>query len=275
MRTTTERLPDGSAWVAIKHGPILLGAPCGTNALLGLFADDSRMGHVAHGPTVPLDQAPVLLAAAEEVPRYVQPDLAAGPLRFRLSQMVEPAAPAGIPLMPFFRLHEQRYQIYWQLMTPQELAARRERLAAEERAKARRDALTLDRVAAGEQQPEVEHDFAGERTETGLRNGWRYRRGEWFQYSLALKGEKAAELLVVYVSGDRGRSFDILVNGEALATETLNTPRPGEFIEKRYALPAQALAGAADGRLTIKFQAKPGSAVGAVHEVRLMKPETP
>ena len=53
MRTTVERLPDGSDWVAILHGPIVLASPAGTNDLRGLYANDSRMGHVASGPLVP------------------------------------------------------------------------------------------------------------------------------------------------------------------------------------------------------------------------------
>ena len=53
MHTTVERLPDGSDWVAILRGPIVLAAPAGTNDLRGLYANDSRMGHVAAGPLVP------------------------------------------------------------------------------------------------------------------------------------------------------------------------------------------------------------------------------
>jgi uncharacterized protein len=275
MRTSVERLPDGSDWVAILRGPIVLASPSGTNDLAGLFANDSRMGHVASGPLVPLDRAPVLLANASDVPQHVKPDPAAGPLRFNLADIVDPPAPNGQPLMPFFRLHGARYQMYWQLTTKAELAARRERIAAEERAQALRESNTLDRVAVGEQQPEVEHDFAGEKTDAGLRDGRRWRRGEWFQYTLNSRGEKAVELVVTYWGGDTGRTFDILVNGERLATEAFDHPKPGQFFEKRYAIPAQFLPGTTDGRVTVKFSAKQDSGVGGVYDVRLMKQNAP
>ena len=42
-----ERLPDGSDWVAIKHGPIVLASPRGAKDMPDLYADSSRMGHVA------------------------------------------------------------------------------------------------------------------------------------------------------------------------------------------------------------------------------------
>lgn len=115
MRTTVERLPDGSNWVALLHGPIVLAAPSGTEDLEGLRADDTRMGHVARGPLVRLDRVPVLVAGPAQLPRHVRPDPAAGPLRFRLEGVVEPAVPGGVPLVPFFRLHDTRYQMYWEV----------------------------------------------------------------------------------------------------------------------------------------------------------------
>ena len=275
MRTTVERLPDGSDWIAIMRGPIVLAAPAGTNDLKGLYANDSRMGHVAAGSLVPMDRVPVLLASASDLPRHINPDPAAGPMHFRLADVVEPSVSGGLPLLPFFRLHNQRYQMYWQLTTKEELAAKRERLAAEERDKALREANTLDRVAVGEQQPEVEHDFTGEKTESGLRHGRRWRRGDWFQYTLNPRGEKAVALAVSYWGGDAGRSYDILANGELLAAETADNFKTDQFFEKRYAIPATVLSGAANGRITIKFSAQPGSEAGSVYDVRLMKPDSP
>lgn len=274
MQTTVERLPDGSDWVAILRGPIVLAAPAGTNDLRGLYADDSRMGQVAGGPLMPMEQAPVLLASASDVPRHVKSDTAAGPLRFRLTDIVEPAVAEGLPLIPFFRLHDARYQMYWQLTTKEQLAARQERLAAEERAKALRDANTLDRVAPGEQQSEVEHDFVGEGIETGMFQGRRWRHGRSFQYTLDARGEKAVDLVVTYWGGDRDRNFDVLANGKLLATEHLDGSRQGQFFEKRYPLPADVLATTTNGRITIKFTAPSGLA-GGVFDVRLMKPDSP
>ena len=274
MRTTVERLPDGSDWVAILRGPIVLASPNGTNDLRGLYANDSRMGHVASGPLVSLDQVPVLLASESDVSQHVKSDTVAGPMHFRLADIVEPSAPNGLPLIPFFRLHNERYQMYWQLTSKTEIAAKKERLAAEERAKALREANTLDRVAPGEQQPEVEHDFAGEKTDSGLRNGRRWRSGEWFQYVLSTRGEKSVELAVTYWGGDAGRKFDILVNGEPLATETLDNSQPNQFLEKHYSIPAKILAAATNGRVIVKFSAKPGATAGGVYDVRLMKPDS-
>ena len=45
MRTTVERLPDGSDWVAILRGPIVLASPAGTNQF-GRFVRQRQ----PHGP---------------------------------------------------------------------------------------------------------------------------------------------------------------------------------------------------------------------------------
>jgi hypothetical protein len=275
MRTTVERLPDGSDWVALLHGPIVLASPAGTNNLTGLRANDSRMGHVASGPMIPLDQVPVLVASADEVAAHIKPDAAAGPMRFRLTDVVVPEADEGLPLMPFFRLHDARYQIYWPFTTKEAVASRRERRAAEERAKQAREAATLDVVAVGEQQPEVEHSFTGEGVETGEFQGRRGRQGRSFQYTLDLRGETAADLAVTYSGSDRGRQFDVLANGTLLATERPNGSRPGEFFEKRYPLPAAVLDAAKDGHVVIRFAGRDGSLAGGVFDVRLMRPAKP
>ena len=272
MQTTVERLPDGSDWVAFLRGPIVLASPAGTNNLRGLYADDSRMGQVAAGPMVPLEQVPVLLASANEVTSHIQPTPAAGPLHFRLTEIVAPAVAEGLPLIPFFRLHDARYQMYWQLTTNEKLAAKRELLAAAERAKALREANTLDQVAPGEQQPEVEHDLVGEGSETGIFEGRRWRHGRSFQYTLDTRGAKAVDLAVTYSGGDRDRNFDVLANGKLLVTEHLDGSKPGKFFEKRYPIPAAVLATATNGRVTIRFAAPTGLA-GGVFDVRLMKPE--
>ena len=269
MRTTIERLPDGSDWVALRHGPIVLAAPAGTNDLVGLRADDSRMGHVARGPLVPLDQVPVLLCAADAVPQHVAPDPDAGPLCFRLRDVVEPAAPAGVPLRPFFRLHDQRYQMYWEVTSPAALAERRERLAAAERARAERDARTLDSVAAGQQQSEVEHDFTGERVEAGETDGHHWRRGRRVEYTLDPRGATRAVLAVTLSAAESDRALEVTVNGHPVAQPLASREAAPGWVERQWDVPSAA---AADGRLTVRFSVAEGR-TPRLHDIRLLRPD--
>ncbi len=273
MHTRVEHLPDGSDWVAILYGPIVLAKPDGTDNMNGLFANEGRMAHVAHGPMIPLDKIPALLTTEEELIKHVVPEPSAGQLHFRIMDVIEPAESKGLPLIPFFRLHERRYQMYWQLTTAEQIAAKKEKLADEERARAAREAATIDQVSIGEQQPEVEHEFKGERTETGINEGRRWRHGSWFQYTLDTHGESAVDLEVTYWGGDRGRKFDIMANGMRIASEELKGSKPNKFLVKRYSIPESVLQAIPDGRVTIKFVATQWLA-GGVYDVRLLRPET-
>lgn len=274
MHTQVERLPDGSDWVAILHGPIVLAKPDGTDNMDGLFANEGRMAHVAHGPMIPLDKVPALLTTEEELLKHVVPDRSAGPLHFRIMDVIEPAEPKGLWLVPFFRLHERRYQMYWQLTNAEQIAAKKEKLAAEERARTAREAATLDSIAVGEQQPEVNHDLKGEGMESGIHNGRRWRHGVWIQYTLDPRGAREVILAVTYSGDDRGREFDILVNGTVIATQRLTGEKPNHFIEKRYPISSEILQTAGNGRLTVRFTVKRRLA-GGLYDVRLLKPGAP
>ena len=54
-------MPNVPEYIAIMHGPILLGAKTGTEDLKGLVADDSRWGHIASGKKLPIDKAPIII----------------------------------------------------------------------------------------------------------------------------------------------------------------------------------------------------------------------
>lgn len=270
MRTSVERLPDGSDWAAILYGPIVLANPDGTEHMDGLFAGDGRMAHVATGPMIPLDQVPSLLTTPEQLLSHVVPDGSAGTLSFRIKDVIEPARPDGLPLVPFFSLHERRYQMYWELTTPEKIKAQKEKRVAEERVRAAREAATIDLVAIGEQQSEVEHEFKGEGTESGIFLDRRWRHGQSIQYTLDTRGETAVDLEVVYSGSDNGRCFDILANNTKIASQELRNEKPGEFVTKRYPIPEEILKAAPKGRVTIKFVATRQLA-GGLFDLRFMR----
>ena len=61
MHNTIEHLPNVPNYIAIMHGPILLGAKTGTEDLKGLIADDSRWGQIPSGKKLPVDKAPIII----------------------------------------------------------------------------------------------------------------------------------------------------------------------------------------------------------------------
>lgn len=276
MHTQLEQLRDRSNYYAVLHGPIVLAAKTRPfpNENLEYISDGSRMGHVADGALCPLETSPVLVGNPDEFLDKIKP--APGkPLTFIAPELIDapaPLSPKEIELIPFFRLHDSRYTIYWPATNKQGLPALRNAAAEAEKARMALEAITIDKVAPGEQQPETEHDFQGEDTESGIHRGrhWRHARG-WFSYTLKDENNEAAILQVTYFGGDAGRSFDIFIDDTKLASVTTDGKHGPEFYTVDYPIPASIVENARDRSLTVRFVARKDSIAGGVYDVRFLK----
>ncbi|MFZ6719585.1 beta-L-arabinofuranosidase domain-containing protein [Undibacterium sp. Ji49W] len=279
MTTTLERMPDASNYYAILHGPIVLAARTSlfankfANENLNFFADDSRMGHIAKGPVCPLEAAPVLVDDVDNFMRKIKP-IKGKSLQFTAPVMMSGQGVQGeqiVTLLPFFRLHEARYTIYWPQTSPENFASRRSEAAAAEAGRLALDAQTIDQVAPGEQQPESDHFFKGEGADAGIHLGrhWRHASG-WFSYELNDKEGKAGSLRLSFARTDAGRKFDIYINDHLLKTLLLTADHAEDIYDLDIPLPADVVANAA-GKLTVRFVARPGSMAGGLYGLRLLR----
>ncbi|PTT86554.1 glycosyl hydrolase, partial [Pelomonas sp. HMWF004] len=258
MRTTLEPLPGLKRFVAVLHGPIVLAAKTPQpGELLNFRADGTRMGHVAHGAVCPQEAAPVFVSDRPDFIRRFKP-VPGQPLTFTAPGLIQGRQAAdGLQLIPFFRLHDSRYMVYWPRSTPAQHSLLRAELAQAEQARLALDALTLDQVAPGEQQPEADHGFQGEGVETGMAAAGRWRHAQgWFSYILNDPTGAARLLRLTLASGDAGRRFDVWVNGRLLAELTL-AAQPQPLYSQDIPLPADLVA-ASGGQLTVRFVARPG-----------------
>ena len=107
MALRTEALPGNPGTVAFFYGPVLLAGALGTNGLpeQGAYADEqTKYAKWATPPVPTLSGEPAaIVAALKPVPGQS--------LTFKLEGARAPA----VTLMPFYRLHHQRYTIYWPL----------------------------------------------------------------------------------------------------------------------------------------------------------------
>ena len=133
-------------------------------------------------------------------------------------------------------------------------------------------ALTIDEVAPGEQQPESDHFFEADRSESGIHRNrhWRHAKG-WFSYKLKDKNKEAAVLQITYWGEDKGRSFDIMINNTKIATVQLDGSQGENFYTVEYAIPSEVVQNAPNNTLVTKFVAHEGSVAGGVYYIRLLK----
>ena len=145
----------------------------------------------------------------------------------------------GLELIPFYRLHDSRYTVYWQVATAEEYEETQAALKRSEEELLALEALTIDQVETGQQQPESDHNFKASNSETGVHQNrhWRHARG-WFSYELNDSAKEAAVLRVTYYGGDAGRNFDILLNGQVLATVNLDGSKADVFFDVDYPIPS-------------------------------------
>ncbi len=266
MDFTIEYLPDGSNYASVAYGPIVLGAVTDTLGLDGLFSDDSRMGHVAKGEFRPLESAPCVISDEKDFSSQIEP-IEGEPLHFN----IKVDGDRVFKLQPFYEIHEARYMVYWPVYSASELEAKREEIRLKEEAILNLEKRTIDKVAPGEQQPESDHFFKGERTNSGVykEHFWRDATG-WFSYMLTDKKKEANVLRITYTKGDAGRKFRIEMNGHLLAKVLLTSDHKEEFYTIDYPLD-EIKEKLNTKKIELKFIAEDGSVAGGIYGVRLLK----
>jgi DUF1680 family protein len=273
MTTRLEQMPDKSRYYAVLHGPIVLAAKTDPfpGEHLNFLADDTRMGHVPAGQVCPLEAAPTFVADSTDFIKRFKP-VPGKPLTFTApAGLVQGGAGASAEFIPFFRLHDARYVVYWPQSTPADYAHERAQVAAREAERLALDARTVDQVAPGEQQPEVDHLFKGEGAEMGVDKGRHWRRSsKWFSYQLNDPKREGKTLRLTFARADAGRRFAIVVNGQQVAEVELVGDAASDFTTQDIALPAALLAGGA-GKLDVKFVAQEGSTTGRLYGLRLIR----
>ncbi|NEU70175.1 glycosyl hydrolase [Spirosoma agri] len=244
--TQLEYLPDGSNWAAFVNGPIVLAAKTSTEDIAGLFADDSRMGHETKGKLYPITNAYALVGDPATYLSGLKP---VDKLRFSLDSLT---------LQPFYEVHDARYQMYFQTFSKAAFNEQKARLKQQEAEAVALDANTVDKVNCGEQQPEVDHDYKGEKSDSGYDDEQFWRRTRSFiTYQLQNKNRTGKYIDVRALDTIKPDQVRFLINDQP--AEILSTD------EKRLRLKA-------DGNevITLKIVAQDGKNSPRFNQIRLI-----
>jgi len=276
MHNSIKYLPNVPQYIALMHGPILLGAKTGTEDLAHLIADDSRFGQYASGKKLPIDQAPILVSdKIDDIVNKITP-IEGQPLHFMLeTKIVNGQSSMVNVLQPFFEIHDSRYMIYWLALSEENYKGYLDNLAKQEQERQALEARTVDKVQPGEQQPETDHKMETDRSNTGNTNDVFFRDardGHYFSYLMQTGGETDLTLRLMFWGQDEWRTceFDIMVDDQLLCSvNNTHKWRTSQFKTEDYVIPAEMLQGKSQVR--IKFVAKRGRQIGEIYGVRLIK----
>lgn len=272
MHSSLRYLPNEPQYVALMHGPILLGMKTGTESMTSLIADDSRFGQYAGGPKQPIDKAPILINNdIASIPSQLTP-VSGKPLHFTLSTRMENKIEGE--LQPFFEIHDSRYMMYWLALTESSYKQYIDNIAKQEQERQALEASTVDKVQPGEQQPETDHQMETDESYTGNTNNVFYRdarNGHYFSYLMQTDGLTNLKLRLKYwgVGEWKSHEFDIYID-DVLLRSINNTGkyRISEFKAETYDIPDTLLQD--KKQIRVKFVAKPNKQIGEIYEVRLM-----
>jgi len=252
QRLHTQSMPDDPNLLAVLYGPVVLAGNLGK-------------------PEDPEPRIPVLVTAGKAPEAWLKP------LRGQVLTWQTRGAgrPNDVRLIPFYRTHDQRYTVYWRVVSEQQWR----QLDAEYRAEQERlralEARTIDVVQIGDEASERAHHLQGENTSAGEFSGRHWRHavdGGWFSYEMAVLPDEPVELLCTYWGSDTGnRVFDVLVDGVKIATQTLNNNAPGKFFDVVHPLPAELTRG--KSKVTVRWQAQPGAMAGGLFGCRILRRE--
>jgi uncharacterized protein len=181
--------------------------------------------------------------------------------------------PFDVKLAPFYKTYDQYYSVYWDYFTNADWAARQEEYEAEKKKQKELDDKTIDNFRIGEMQPERDHNLVA--TEKSYvsdalgRMGREARGGNNFVFEMKVDESVMNTLLLTYIGDDRGRKFDVLVDGVKIATVDWNGGRTGKFYDVEYPIPAELIKG--KSKITVKIDAPYNRTAGRVFGVRIIK----
>ena len=264
MTLRLEAMPDDPKTVALLYGPIVLAGDLGKEGM-----EDAKR----YGPSAPqLGRArpiaiPAFVCDVKEVLASVKPAPGA-PLKFQTRGV---GRPRDVSLVPLYRVFEPRYTVYWKVYSPAEWEKTKADLAAAEGRRKEIERRTVDAVNISEPRSERDHNLQGEGTNEGFFEGrkWRAASKGGFSYELKVVPHKPVTLVCTY-RGSEGRRhvFDVLVDGDKVATQTLEI-HPTELFDFEYPLPETLTRG--KQRITVKFEAHPDAIAGSVLDVRTVQ----
>jgi DUF1680 family protein len=253
MELTLENLGNSDQYGAILYGPILLAAELGAK---GITEDefDQKMDHSAVH-TLSLSQTPVLSGSHAQILSSAQQQRSET-LSFSLSC---PDRETPISMIPLYRLHFQRYAIYWRIFpTDRDRLAYRQALQDVERKITRANSLAVDSVIICDDESEKIHGFECVNSTTGVDDERAWRRankGGWLSYLVTVQPGKENFLWVEYHGAEiEQNQFSILFDGHRVASEAnLKDFDLPVIYGKVYRIPGELTAN--KDSLTVKFQA--------------------
>jgi len=244
-------MPDNADRRALFYGPVMLAGELGNNE------------------PDPIQGIPVFVSNDTDPNKWLRM-VNQNELEFTSTSI---GKPEDVKLIPFNQTKNEHYSVYWDFFTPDTWAIKQKEYDAERKHEQEIEAHTTDLFRLGEMQPERDHNFTGENQTTGEDHQRKWRStedGGFLSFEMKTDPSVQNTLINTYWGMDnRGRIFDIYIDGAKLATEDLNKFKENKFYNISYDLPIELTKG--KSKVTIKLVARKGNSAGPVYLARMTK----
>lgn len=278
MQIVAYPMPDKPNLIAFKYGPIVLSAkltannmeasnPNGILVRVGTF--DQKAQTVITTQNMSTEE---WLANLNENMVRIE-DGENGEIQFTLKNV--DSTSEELIYSPHYMRYKERYGIYMYMEEPDSQASQDRIL--ENKKVIRDQEMSIDYLDSFDaNNSEAAKNQQGENTQVGSHLGKTYRDGKkdgWFSYDLKIDPQAEHNYLnCVFFSGDRGRKYDIMVDGTVLdgPYDYSDAPSANEFYTHTIEIPKEIIDNAKDGKVTIRFQSRPeyNSFVGGLFGIR-------
>lgn len=248
-----ETMPDDEDRIAIFYGPVVLAGEIGS-----VDQDVDIMDPMF---------VPVFIADKDRLSEWVVPL----DNKVNTFKTVAVGRPKDVTLKPFYKTHDIRYTIYWDVFTEDKWEKAQNDYQKELEEKRKMEALTIDFFQPGEMQPERDHNFKENRSWVGEHKGRKYRESnDFLTCDLHTDGNTEVSILVDYWGGFPGsKTFDLIVDSVLIKTENISNLNDGNFITRQYILPSSLIEN--KQYINLVFKAHEGHRAGPVFGIRTIK----
>ncbi|GAA4834917.1 hypothetical protein GCM10023310_10510 [Paenibacillus vulneris] len=262
LEVQVSTLIDNPEAAAFTYGPLVLSAGLGTEQMVAIPHLASQKANLPPGVTFK-DYILVKDGSVTDWIHNVKNNLVKteGKLEFTLRNTDEDN---HLKFTPYYSLYKERYGIYFYLSALDSPTFQKNILNKKNAAK--RAIAKIDEVQITNDQHELAHNLQGN-TGGGSYGGEQYRQAwggatgaAWISYDMAVDPSVTNYISTKYYSGDKGRTFNVYVDGNLIKEETIAAKTPDQFYEVRYQIPANLIAGKT--KVTVKFANKGSGYVG-------------
>lgn len=190
-----------------------------------------------------------------------------------LEFMLKSAQPYTVRMRPYYQMEGKPMMVYFEHYTAKNWATRKDEIQMKQNLKKWIKEQTISSFQPGEMQPERDHNFKGEKTETGELNGRKFRKavdGGWFSFEMGIRPDIPQDLIINYW-GNLGDiyKFNIDIDNTSIATVIIHW-WGNEFMDKSYHIPFELTKN--KKKITVSFKALGSKTVaGPIFNCKIVK----